>query len=92
MGINFFNNIPLELKSISDFKMFNSKLKTYLLQNAFYSLQEPFMYVNVIVVQLYFFIVMHVINRIEFSVLSGLEWSRVTMEWHLPSHFLGNFL
>jgi hypothetical protein len=37
-----FNNLPLELKSISDFKLFKSKLKIYLLQNVFYSLQEFF--------------------------------------------------
>jgi hypothetical protein len=40
MGIKSFNNLPLQLKSFSDFKLFKSKLKTYLLQIAFYSLQE----------------------------------------------------
>jgi hypothetical protein len=43
MGIKLFNNLPLQLKTISDFKLFKSKLKTYLLYNAFYSLQEFFM-------------------------------------------------
>jgi hypothetical protein len=35
MGIKSFNNLPLKLKNISDFKLLKSKLKTYLLQNAF---------------------------------------------------------
>jgi hypothetical protein len=43
MGIQLFNNLPLELKRISDFKSIKSKLKTYLLQNPFYSLQEFFL-------------------------------------------------
>jgi hypothetical protein len=43
MGIKLFTNLPLELKGFSDFKLFKSKLKTYLLPNAFYSLQEFFM-------------------------------------------------
>jgi hypothetical protein len=42
MGIKIFNNLPLELKGVADFKVFKRKLKGYLLLSAFYSLQEFF--------------------------------------------------
>ena len=42
MGIKLYNNLPMELKNVSDFKVFRRKLKCYLLHNAFYSLQEFF--------------------------------------------------
>jgi hypothetical protein len=42
MGINIHNNLPFELKRIENFKVFKNKLKSYLLQNCFYSLQEFF--------------------------------------------------
>jgi hypothetical protein len=40
MGIKIFNNLPLELKSIENFKDFKGKLKSYLLHSTFYSFQE----------------------------------------------------
>jgi hypothetical protein len=43
MGIKLFNNLPLDLKNVAVFKLFKRKLKKYLMQNAFYSLQEFFM-------------------------------------------------
>jgi hypothetical protein len=41
MGIQIFNGLPLELKSIEHFKIFK-KLKNYLICNEFYSLHEFF--------------------------------------------------
>jgi hypothetical protein len=43
MGIKLFNNLPLDLKNVTVFKLFKRKLKKYLMKNAFYSLQEFFM-------------------------------------------------
>jgi hypothetical protein len=40
MGTKMGNNLPVELKRIENFKVFKNKLKSYLLQNCFYSLQE----------------------------------------------------
>jgi hypothetical protein len=40
IGIKIHNNLPSELKRIENFKVFKNKLKSYLLQNCFYSLQE----------------------------------------------------
>jgi hypothetical protein len=42
MGINIRNNLPSELKRIEHFKVLKKKLKSYLLQNCFCSLQEFF--------------------------------------------------
>jgi hypothetical protein len=43
MDIKILNSLPLELKSIENFKVFKEKkLKSYLLHRAFYSLQEFF--------------------------------------------------
>jgi hypothetical protein len=42
MGIKIHNNLPSEWKRIENFKVFKNKLKSYLLQNCFYSLQEFF--------------------------------------------------
>jgi hypothetical protein len=42
MGIKI-HNLPSELKRIENFKVFKNKLKSYLLQNCFYSLQEFFL-------------------------------------------------
>jgi hypothetical protein len=39
-GIKLYNNLPLELKNVSDFKSFKKKLKCYLLNSSFYSLPE----------------------------------------------------
>jgi hypothetical protein len=41
MGIKI-HDLPSELKRAGNFKVFKNKLKTYLLQNCFYSLQESF--------------------------------------------------
>jgi hypothetical protein len=38
MEIKIFNGLPLELKSIENFKVFKNKLKNYLIHNEFYSL------------------------------------------------------
>jgi hypothetical protein len=40
MGIKIHNSLPPELKRIENFKVFKNKLKSDLLQNCFYSLQE----------------------------------------------------
>jgi hypothetical protein len=40
MGIKIHYNLPCELKGIENFKVFKNKLKNYLLQNCFYSLQK----------------------------------------------------
>jgi hypothetical protein len=40
VGIKTFNSLPLELKSVTNFKVFKKKLKGYLLHRAFYSLQN----------------------------------------------------
>jgi hypothetical protein len=37
MGLNKFSGLPLELKSIENFKVFKKKLKNYLICNEFYS-------------------------------------------------------
>jgi hypothetical protein len=42
MGIKLHNNLPTEIKRIENFKDFKNKLKIFLLQNCFYSLQEFF--------------------------------------------------
>jgi hypothetical protein len=42
MGTKIYNNLPLEIKSIDNFKVFRRKLKSYLLHSAFYSLQDFF--------------------------------------------------
>jgi hypothetical protein len=42
MEIKIFNGLPLELKSIENFKVFKDKLKKYLIRNEFYSLYEFF--------------------------------------------------
>jgi hypothetical protein len=42
MGIRIFNGLPLELKTIDNFKVFKRKLKSYLMCNEFYSLHEFF--------------------------------------------------
>jgi hypothetical protein len=42
MSIKIFNSLPLELKSVENFRVFKIKLKSYLLHGAFYSLQEFF--------------------------------------------------
>jgi hypothetical protein len=39
MGTRIYNNLPLEIKSVENFKVFKRKLKNYLLHSAFYSLQ-----------------------------------------------------
>jgi hypothetical protein len=41
MGIKI-HNLTFELKRTENFKIFKNKLKSYLLQNRFYSLQETF--------------------------------------------------
>jgi hypothetical protein len=38
--IKIFNNLPLEPKSVENFKVFKRKLKIYLLHSAFYSPQD----------------------------------------------------
>jgi hypothetical protein len=43
MGIKIHNNLPFELKRTENFKVFKNKLKSYLLQNCFYSLQGFFL-------------------------------------------------
>jgi hypothetical protein len=43
MGIQIHNNLPSELKRIKNFKVFKNKLKSYLIQNCFNSLQEYFL-------------------------------------------------
>jgi hypothetical protein len=40
MSIKLCNNLPLELKNVFDLKVFKKKLKCYLLNSSFYSLQE----------------------------------------------------
>jgi hypothetical protein len=42
MGIKIFNNLPLELKSVTDFKVLKRKLKGYFLHSAFHLLEEFF--------------------------------------------------
>jgi hypothetical protein len=42
MGIKIHNRLPPELKRIETFQEVTNKLKSYLLQNCFYSLQEQF--------------------------------------------------
>jgi hypothetical protein len=42
MGIKIHKNLPFELKRINNFKVLKNKLKSYLLENCFYSLQEFF--------------------------------------------------
>jgi hypothetical protein len=42
MEIKLHNNLPTEIKRIENFKDFKNKLKFFLLQNCFYSLQEFF--------------------------------------------------
>jgi hypothetical protein len=42
MGIKIHNNLPFKLKRIENVTGFKNKLKSYLLQNCFYSLQELF--------------------------------------------------
>ena len=42
MGIRLYNNLPSQIKSIQDLKVFKRQLKDYLLCKAFYSLQEYF--------------------------------------------------
>jgi hypothetical protein len=42
MGIKIHNNLPSELKRIENLKVFKNKLKSYLLQNCFHSLQDFF--------------------------------------------------
>jgi hypothetical protein len=40
MGMKICNNLPFELKRTEHFKVFKNKLRSYLLQNYFYSIQE----------------------------------------------------
>jgi hypothetical protein len=40
MGTRVFNNLPKYLKEISDYKAFKKELKTFLLFQSFYSLEE----------------------------------------------------
>jgi hypothetical protein len=40
MGIKIFNDLPLELKSIENFKVLKEKLKNYLIHNEFYYFHE----------------------------------------------------
>ncbi|PNF39982.1 hypothetical protein B7P43_G15963 [Cryptotermes secundus] len=42
MGIRLYNNLPSQIRSIQEFKVFKRQLKDYLLCKAFYSLQEYF--------------------------------------------------
>jgi hypothetical protein len=42
MGIRLYNNLPSQIKGTKDFKAFKRQLKDYLLNKAFYSLQEYF--------------------------------------------------
>jgi hypothetical protein len=42
MGTKIFNGLPFELKNEINFNVFKKKLKSYLLCNVFYSLQEFF--------------------------------------------------
>jgi hypothetical protein len=42
MGIKIHNNLPSKLKRIENVSDFKNKLKSYLLQNCFCSLQEFF--------------------------------------------------
>jgi hypothetical protein len=42
MGIRLYNNLPSQIKSTQDYKAFKHQLKDYLLNKAFYSLQEYF--------------------------------------------------
>jgi hypothetical protein len=40
MGIKLYNRLPLELRKLEGFKKFKHKLKLYLLNHPFYTLQE----------------------------------------------------
>jgi hypothetical protein len=40
MGTKIFNGLPNDLKGVKDFSVFKKKLKSYLLCNVFYFLQE----------------------------------------------------
>jgi hypothetical protein len=42
MGTKIFNGLPIELKNEINLNVFKRKLKSYLLCNVFYSLQEFF--------------------------------------------------
>jgi hypothetical protein len=42
MGIKIHNSLSPELRRIKHFEVFKNKLKSYFLQNRFYSLQEFF--------------------------------------------------
>lgn len=39
-GANFFNALPLEIKSLDNFKIFKKNLKVYMLEKEFYSVEE----------------------------------------------------
>jgi hypothetical protein len=40
MGTKIFNGLPNELKGVNNFNVFKNRLKSYLLCDVFYSLQE----------------------------------------------------
>jgi hypothetical protein len=42
MGVKLFNKMPREIKQIEGFKALRHKLKLFLLNHSFYSLQEFF--------------------------------------------------
>jgi hypothetical protein len=43
MGTKIFNGLPTELKNVKNVNVFKKKLKSYLLNSVFYSLQELYL-------------------------------------------------
>jgi len=42
MGIKLFNKLPVEIKQLDNYKNFEEEVKTFLLNNSFYTIEEFF--------------------------------------------------
>ena len=44
MGIRLYNNIPINIKKMEEYKAYKTELKSFLTDHAFYSVEEFFCY------------------------------------------------
>jgi len=42
MGIKLFNKLPMQIKQLDKYKNFKKEVKAFLIQNAFYTIEEFF--------------------------------------------------
>jgi hypothetical protein len=40
MGIRFYNKVPINIKKLEEYKLYKRELKSFLIDHAFYSVEE----------------------------------------------------